>query len=203
MMHDVIHKPELGTTLADFLERAQRIPGLKPAGMSVGQEVPSDLPGSTPTGNKVLDFLNSIGVPPCRVWGADAPHGRDENGCPLRSKVCGAIYPYVSSVPANSTGNTYEMFAKVWFWPLYWVDVSGADIFVEDLEYTQDPVFENGVGTGDLFVPSLLGPADYYGFVPGLPAFDNKVPLVATLGNNHAMNAENFEGMFVGISIRN
>lgn len=198
----VIHRPDLGSTFAEVIERAERIPGAKPVGLSVGQEAPpSDLPGST--GNQVLDFLNSIGVPPCRVWGAQAPNGRDENGCPLRVKVCGAIYPYFHEVDAATAGDVYEMYAKVWFWPIFWADVSGADISVEKLEYTQDPVFENSAGTGALDVPDLLGPSDYYGFVPGLPAFDNKVPLVATLANAHAMNAENFEGMFIGISIRN
>lgn len=208
----VILRPDLGNSLAEVIERGERVRGAKPmprrglgghpSGLSVGQEVPdSSIP--TPTGNPVLDFLATIGVPPCRIWGAEAPNGRDANGCPLRSKVCGAIYPYLFSAVANTANQRYEMFAKVWFWPLYWADVSGADISVARLEYTEDPVFENSAGTGVLDVNDLMGPGDYYGFVPGLPAFDNKVPLVAFINNAHAMNAENFEGMFIGISIRN
>jgi hypothetical protein len=211
--------PDLGRNVGELVERVQRVhgaaanvaPGLsvggcesrvcrpfggKPskaktsaarAGLSVGQ--------SGAGASEIMQLMERMGAAPCRQWGAQRPG----NNC---KEICGAIYPYQEEVAADTTGHDYETYAKVWFQPLFWVDTSGDDIVVEDLLYTGDPVFENGEGSGALDVGALLGPDGYYSFVPGLPAFDNKVPLVHRLANGHASAAQNYQGMLIGISAR-
>ncbi len=154
-------------------------------------------------GNQVLAWLNSLGADTCRVWGSEPPGGRARNGCPMQKKVCGAILPYFHTTGIAATAEEYDLFAKVWFWPAFWVDTSGTEITVVALEYTSDPVFENGDGSGPLDVSTLFAPGAFYGFVPGLPAFDNTVPLTAFLANSDGAATQDYQGMFIGVSIRN
>lgn len=220
--NNVILKPELGASLGEVRESGERllaglsVGGCSPfggrarggdpndyqgrRGVSVGQAI--GVGSGVGCANAVVGMLNRIGAPACRVWGAPVPDGRDPNGCPRNRKVCGAIYPYFTDVPDNSTNFVFNMLAKVWFWPLFWADSSAPTVRVAALKYTGDPVFENGVGSGPLNAPALFGASSFYGFVPGMPAFDNSVPLVAEL-NSDATPAQNFRGMFIGISIRN
>lgn len=222
--NNVILKPDLGITVAEVRERGERFVAELASGLSVGGCPPFGGRGRGRKGNSarggvsvgqavgfgngcgadsVVNLLNRIGVPACRVWGAEPPSGRDAMGCPRHRKVCGAIYPYGVSVAASATAQLFEMFAKVWFWPIFWADTSETQVRVVSLEYTQDPVFENGIGSGPLNPSALFGASGFYGFVPGLPAYDNKVPLVAELSNSDAATPRRFRGMFVGISIRN
>lgn len=228
--NNVILKPELGSSFGDIVERVERgaaDPFAIEAGLSVGQSCPpfggrarasvtseplkrpgvsvGQAVGGASLGgcaNNIVGMLNRIGAPACRVWGAEAPMGRDANGCPRQRKVCGAIYPYNVSVGASAVQQVFNMFAKVWFWPVFWADSSESFIRVANMTWTGDPVFENGRGSGPLNVPALFGASSFYGFVPGMPAFDNSVPLVALLNNLDA-GPRIYRGMFVGISIRN
>lgn len=218
-----ILRPDLGSSLPELIERVERAhgrnrihvvaqPGLsvgecdtficKPfggsnkaaagkQGMSVGQTRSNGSQATT-----IMAILEMLGATACRPWGAEQPTMNCKD-------LCGAIYPYQESVPAGATSHRYEMYAKKWYRPVFWVDTSDADVSVVDLEYTEDPVFENGRGSGALDVSNLLAPDAFYGFVPGLPAFDNKVPLVAILANSNTTTPEPFQGMFIGISARN
>lgn len=175
--------------------------------MSVGDSRPgsSTLPGcGTSSGgamNAVVDLIAKLGGTPCRLWGASPPVPLTE-GCPNWKKVCGAIAPYGVSVLAGATVQPYTLFAKKWFWPLFWVDASAATVSVTALTFQADPVFENGSGSGALIVSSLLTAAGNYSFVPGLPAIDSTNGLQFQLANS-AGAAAAFQGMFVGVSIRN
>lgn len=179
-----------------------------PGAVSVGDSrpVPSTaLPGcGTPSGgamNAVADMIARLGGTPCRLWGASPPVPLTE-GCPNWKKVCGAILPYNVSVSASATAQSYTVLAKKWFWPLFWVDASASTVTVTNLTFQGDPVFENGTGSGALIVSSLLTAAGNYSFIPGMPAIDNTNGLVFTLANS-AASAAQYQGMFVGVSIRN
>lgn len=174
--------------------------------LSVGATIGTSS-GAAATGagaaNQIMDLLARVGGTPCRMWGAAVPGGlEDANGCPSYKKLCGAIYPYNVSVGAGATAQAYTCLAKKWYWPLFWVDASAATVTVVSLTFQGDPVFENGTGSGALIVSSLLSGPSNYGFVPGLPAFDSTNGLVFSLANSAGAAAQ-FQGMFVGLSIRN
>lgn len=187
-------------------------PRLKPFGgklrkaeardLSVGDAAGTVTPNSARgAANEIMDLLARVGGTPCRVWGATPPVPM-EDGCPPWKKLCGAILPYNVSVAASATGQTYTVLAKKWYWPLFWVDASASTVTVVSLLFQGDPVFENGTGSGALIVSSLLTAAGNYSFVPGLPAIDNTNGLVFSLANSAGAAAQ-FQGMFVGLSIRN
>lgn len=167
-------------------------------GDAAGTVSPSSARGAA---NEIMDLLARIGGTPCRMWGATPPTPLTD-GCPAWKKVCGAILPYNNSVDASATAEQYTVYAKKWFWPLFWVDASASTVTVTNLTFQGDPVFENGVGSGALIVSSLFAAAGNYSFVPGLPAIDNTNGLVFTLANSAGAAAQ-FQGMFVGLSIRN
>lgn len=216
-----IHNDDFSTAAALALTselRSGRVPSLevgadvmRPFGGKLRKQMPTPAlsvgeGGVTPTSargaaNEIMDLLARVGGTPCRMWGATPPIPIDE-GCPPYKKLCGAILPYNVSVGAGATGQSYTVFAKKWYWPLFWVDASAATVTVVNLQFQGDPVFENGTGSGALIVSSLLTAAGNYGFVPGLPAIDNTNGLVFSLANSAGAAAQ-FQGMFIGLSIRN
>lgn len=169
-------------------------------GLSVGDGIGGNA-NARGAANEIMDLLARVGGTPCRMWGATPPIPIDD-GCPSYKKLCGAILPYNVSVAASATGQSYTVLAKKWYWPLFWVDASASTVTVVSLLFQGDPVFENGTGSGALIVSSLLAAAGNYGFVPGLPAIDNTNGLVFSLANSAGAAAQ-FQGMFIGLSIRN
>lgn len=170
--------------------------------MKVGQG--SAMPTRGGVADRVLNLIASLGGTPCRLWGAEPPGSAiDASGCLNGRKVCGGIAPYTFSVTASAAAESHILLAKKWFWPLAWVDASDTDITLADVKFQGDSIFET-VGNDFAFpVASLLGPADNYGILPGLPAFDSKDGLEFLANNADAMNAEELQGFFVGVSIRN
>lgn len=152
----------------------------------------------------IMDFLNSLGGVPCRPWGAEPPGQVDpRTGCPIGKKVCGMIYPLSYSVPAASVNNEYTILAKHWYWPIFYVDGgTSVDVTMSDLQFQGDTVWENGSGSGPLTPASLFPPTGNYSFLPGLPAI-NSVNGLAHYLDNVAVGDELFQGMYLGISIRN
>lgn len=177
------------------------------AALSVGATSTGALPDGGPgpgrgAASQVMDVIARVGGTPCRRWGAPPPI-TDEAGCPPWKKLCGAIYPYNLSVAAGSpSATTMSLFAKKWFWPLFWADNSHTDISVVSITFQGDPVFENGTGSGALHVSSLFAATGNYGLAPGLPAIDSNNAMVFTFNNANA-GAQLTRGMFIGISIRN
>lgn len=217
-------RDELARLVANFEHRGQSVQPLSVGGrgafgkLTVGaaaptlpdpggydEPVPKDFCGQDGCGGlrDVKGFLDQIGYPPCRVWGAEPPGGRDMQGCPTKKKLCIIPMPLFDTIPAATTGQIYEPLAKVWYWPLMLVDNgSGADVTIDALTYTGDSVVENGEGSG-AFSPSALFPSDgNYSVMPGLPAFNNKVGIQFELAND-GVGAEDLDAMFIGVSIRN
>lgn len=157
----------------------------------------------------IKKYLDRIGYPPCRVWGAEPPGGRDAIGCPTHKKLCIIPFPIRLSVAADTTV-TLEVKAKLWFWPLMIVDAgTEADTLVTDMTFAGDPVLENGTLTPSAgtatrgWSPAQLYPPEgNYSLLPGLPAFDTTQGLVFTIQNTDAANAEVFAISLLGVSIR-
>lgn len=154
-----------------------------------------------PAGDRVFSLLQSLGAHPCRVWGAEPPGScRDEDtGCVPGKKICGAILPYRAAAGAAATD--YTLKAKKWFWPLLWVDSSAETVLINTFEFQGDSIFENGEGSGALR-PRAIFPSDGTNFVPGLPAIDMTSGLDFNIVDS-AGGAVTFEGVFIGVSIRN
>lgn len=168
-------------------------------------------PGACSSGPEAIKrYLDRIGYPPCRIWGAEPPAGRDALGCPSHKKLCIIPYPVRLSVAQSSTV-TLTVKAKLWFWPLMVVDAgSGTSITVDDMTYTGDPVLENGeldasTGTpGRGWSPSASFPPEgNYSILPGMPAIDTSSGLVLTITNANGAAAESLAINFMGVSIRN
>lgn len=169
--------------------------------MKVGQS--SAIP-TRGVADRVLNLIASLGGTPCRMWGAEPPGSAiDPAGCLNGRKVCGGIAPYNFSVTASADAESHILLAKKWFWPLAWVDASSQDVTLADVRFQGDSIFETSGSDFSFPVGSLLGPADNYGILPGLPAFDSKDGLEFLANNADAMSAENLQGFFVGVSIRN
>lgn len=151
-------------------------------------------------------MLERMGVPTCRMWGEAPPVDFDQDtGCFRGKKICLVPLPYTATVTAGATAFEFELLAKKWFWPILWADNSESQVSIVDIEYTGDPVLENGQGSG-AFVPSaLFGPTGNYGIAFGFPAFGNSSGngLLFTLANSDGGATHLFRGVFIGVSIRN